>query len=42
MLQYFPDPEKAKKAKAPNPYAEIIGWFSDGNNLSVIDDLTFA
>jgi magnesium chelatase subunit I len=39
LLKYFPDPEKAKKAKAPNPYAEIIHWFSDGNNLAIIDDL---
>jgi len=42
MLQYFPDPEKAKKSKAPNPYAEIINWFSEGNNLSVIDQLPAA
>src|ERR1700754_4907131 len=42
LLQYFPDPEKAKKAKAPNPYAQIINWFSDGNTLAVIDDLPFA
>jgi magnesium chelatase subunit I len=39
LLKYFPDPEKAKKAKAPNPYAEIIHWFSEGNNLAIIDDL---
>ena len=39
LLKYFPDPEKSKKAKAPNPYAEIINWFSDGNTISVIDDL---
>ncbi|MDP9077941.1 MAG: sigma 54-interacting transcriptional regulator [Bacteroidota bacterium] len=39
MLQFFPDPEKAKKAKAPNPYAEIINWFSEGNNLSLVDEL---
>lgn len=39
MLQFFPDPEKAKKAKAPNPYADIINWFSDGNQLSLIDEL---
>jgi magnesium chelatase subunit I len=31
LLQFFPDPEKTKKAKAPNPYAEIINWFGDGN-----------
>jgi len=39
LLQFFPDPEKAKKAKAPNPYTEIINWFSNGNSLSVVDDL---
>src|SRR5579863_7702590 len=33
LLKFFPDPEKTKKAKAPNPYAEIINWFGDGNNL---------
>jgi magnesium chelatase subunit I len=42
LLKFFPDPEKAKKAKAPNPYAEIINWFSDGNTLSVLDDLPLA
>ncbi|GAB2985148.1 magnesium chelatase [Mucilaginibacter puniceus] len=42
LLKYFPNPEKAKKAKAPNPYAEIINWFSDGNNLAVMDDLPLA
>lgn len=39
LLQFFPDPEKTKKSKGVNPYAEIISWFSDGNNLSVIDEL---
>ena len=39
LLQFFPDPEKAKKAKTPNPYKEIIAWFGDGNTLSVIDEL---
>jgi magnesium chelatase subunit I len=39
MLQFFPDPEKSKKGKAPNPYSEIINWFSDGNNLSLVDEL---
>lgn len=40
LLKYFPDPEKAKKSKAPNPYADIINWFADGNTLSVLDDLS--
>jgi len=39
LLQYFPDPEKAKKAKAPNPYIEIINWFSNGNSLAINDNL---
>ncbi len=42
LLKFFPDPEKTKKAKAPNPYAEIISWFSDGNTLAVLDDLPLA
>src|ERR1700742_1186512 len=39
LLLYFPDPEKAKKSKAANPYAEIINWFSNGNNLALVDDM---
>lgn len=42
LVKFFPDPEKAKKSKTPNPYAEIINWFSDGNTLSVLDDLPLA
>ncbi|QKJ28804.1 sigma 54-interacting transcriptional regulator [Mucilaginibacter mali] len=39
MLQFFPDPEKAKKSKKGNPYASIIAWFSDANNLALIDGM---
>ncbi|PTQ94945.1 magnesium chelatase subunit I [Mucilaginibacter yixingensis] len=39
MQQFFPDPEKAKKSKKANPYAHVINWFSEGNNLALIDDL---
>ena len=42
LIQFFPDPEKSKKSKAANPYAEIINWFSNGNNLSLVDDLPLA
>ncbi len=42
MLQFFPDPEKAKKSKAPNPYAEIINWFGDSNTILLNDDLPLA
>lgn len=41
MLQFFPDPEKVKKSKAPNPYLEIINWFGDSNTILLNDDLPF-
>jgi magnesium chelatase subunit I len=41
LLQFFPDPEKVKKSKAPNPYAEIINWFGDANTILMNDDLPF-
>src|SRR6201992_191122 len=40
LIKFFPDPEKTKKAKAPNPYAQIINWFGDGNTLAVLDDVS--
>src|ERR1700744_1581215 len=42
LLQFFPDPEKAKKSKAPNPYAAIINWFGNGNNLAIDDNISIA
>ena len=42
LLQFFPDPEKAKKSKKANPYAEITGWFAGGNSLAVLDELPLA
>ncbi|KAA8478935.1 magnesium chelatase subunit I [Arcticibacter tournemirensis] len=38
MLQYFPDPEKLKRAKGKNPYADIIDWFGVGNALNIQDN----
>ncbi len=40
MSQYFPDPEKQKKAKGSNPYNEITSWFASGNTTNISDDLT--
>ena len=40
--RYFPDPEKAKKAKTANPYQLITDWFTDGNTLDIADNLTEA
>jgi magnesium chelatase subunit I len=42
LLKFFPDPEKVKKSKAPNPYAEIIGWFGDSNTILLDDNLSFV
>jgi len=36
FLEKFPDPEKIKKGKQVNPYAEIVSWFSDGNELDLL------
>jgi magnesium chelatase subunit I len=41
MLQFFPDPEMAKKSIAPNPYVEIINWFGDSNTVLLDDNLPF-
>ena len=35
---YFPDPEKLKKKKEVNPYSEILEWFSNGNEVSILND----
>lgn len=40
MAQYFPDPEKLKRAKGANPYTHIINWFDMGHNIEIIDDLS--
>jgi len=40
FTQYFPHPEKAKKAKNENPYASIVDWFTLGNEVSLTDALS--
>ncbi|QIP16336.1 magnesium chelatase [Spirosoma aureum] len=40
FLQYFPNPEKAKKDKRGNPYKKITDWFGDGNIMEILSDLT--
>ncbi|HNQ00549.1 MAG TPA: sigma 54-interacting transcriptional regulator, partial [Bacteroidia bacterium] len=37
---YFPNPEKLKKKKEVNPYQEIIEWFSAGNEIDLLNDLS--
>lgn len=40
--RYLPDPEKARKQKAANPYMRVIEWFTEGNTLDISDDLSSA
>lgn len=40
MTRFFPDPEKLKKSKNQNPYAEIVSWFASGNTVNISDNLT--
>jgi magnesium chelatase subunit I len=35
-VNYFPDPERMKKSKQRNPYADILQWFNEGNELDIL------
>lgn len=37
---YFPNPEKLKRKKEPSPFLEIIEWFSAGNELDLLNDIS--
>ncbi len=38
FLDYFPEPEKAKKLKENNPYAKVLAWFAAGNELDMLNE----
>lgn len=40
FLTHFPNPEKYKKSKKPNPYQPIIDWFEAGNTVDFLMDST--
>jgi magnesium chelatase subunit I len=40
FVQNFPNPEKVKKSKQPNPYAPIIAWFEAGNQIDLMKNAT--
>lgn len=40
FIAYFPDPDKVRKQKENNPYKKIIDWFSDGNEIEILNDCT--
>jgi len=42
FLKYFPDPDKVKKSKQPNPYKTITDWFGDGNTVDILNDAKAA
>ncbi len=40
--QYFPNPDKFKKAQERNPYQKIINWFGEGNTVDILSDCAVA
>ncbi len=40
FIAYFPDPERVRKQKENNPYKKIIDWFSDGNEVDILNDMS--
>jgi magnesium chelatase subunit I len=40
FLNYFPDPEKFRKQKEKSPYKKITDWFSDGNKIDLLHDMS--
>lgn len=40
FLNYFPDPEKFRKQKEKSPYKKITDWFSEGNKIDLLHDMS--
>lgn len=40
FVNYFPNPEKFRKQKDKSPYKKITDWFSDGNNVDLLHDMS--
>lgn len=40
FLNYFPDPEKFRKQKEKSPYKKVTDWFSDGNSVDLLHDMS--
>ncbi|MBA3648137.1 MAG: magnesium chelatase [Chitinophagales bacterium] len=36
--EIFPNPEKLKKSKQKNPFAEIVNWFNEGNTVDILQN----
>ena len=42
FANYFPSPDKIKRTHEQNPYQEIINWFSKGNEVDLLNNLSNA
>ncbi|HNP18656.1 MAG TPA: sigma 54-interacting transcriptional regulator [Fulvivirga sp.] len=42
FIEFFPDPEKIRKQKAPNPYKTITDWFGNENSIDILHDFSDA
>ncbi len=40
FIEFFPDPEKIRKQKAPNPYKTITDWFGNENSIDILHDFS--
>ena len=40
FLLYFPDPDKFRKQKEKSPYRKVTQWFSDGNTLDLLAEIS--
>lgn len=40
FISYFPDPDKFRKQKEKSPYHKVSSWFSEGNTIDVLNDMT--
>ena len=38
FVNYFPDPERIKRAKEKNPYEQVILWFNQNNEVDLLLD----
>jgi magnesium chelatase subunit I len=42
FVNYFPDPDKYRKQKEKSPYKKISNWFSDGNTVDLLHEMSGA
>jgi magnesium chelatase subunit I len=40
FVNHFPSPDKLKKNQNMNPYQTIVNWFSKGNSVDILSDLS--